>query len=292
MQFSYHIVDVFTRQALEGNALAVLPDATGLDSDAMQRIAREFNLSESAFVLPRESSHDAIRVRIFTPTYEMEFAGHPTIGTAWVMRELGAVSRDSASFVLRENVGDVRVRVDGGPDPLIWLTTPPIATLQTFDRAACAAAVSLSENDLLPSVPCELRTAGNPNIYIAVRDGATVDRAEIDSAAFYRLISARSEPTCVFVFAPVEGGAYSRMFAPEFGVVEDPATGSATGPLAQFMMDNALAPKADGTRFISEQGTKMRRRSLLHVLIHGEGGVDGIEIGGYVTPVAQGTLTI
>ncbi|HEX8942135.1 MAG TPA: PhzF family phenazine biosynthesis protein, partial [Gemmatimonadaceae bacterium] len=100
------------------------------------------------------------------------------------------------------------------------------------------------------------------------------------------------EPSCTFVFAPTTEGAYSRMFAPEYGILEDPATGSSTGPLAAFMMRHHLVSSAGGTRFVSEQGTKMGRRSILHVAIHGEGGADGIDVGGYVTPVATGEMTL
>lgn len=291
MDYQYHLVDVFTSTPLEGNALAVFTDASGISDATMQRIAREMNLSETSFILPSESNGKGTRVRIFTPNYEMEFAGHPTIGTAYVMRKTGIVPLEASTFVLKENVGNVPVRV--GDDGMLWLTTPSIVTVGTFDRAQCARAVSLTEGDLLPNVPCELRTAGNPNIYIPVRDPETVDRANVDSAAFYKLIAQRNgEATCVFVFAPTRTGAYSRMFAPELGVVEDPATGSATGPLAQYMMAYGLAPHTSGTRFYSEQGTKMGRRSILHVLVHGEHGVDGIEVGGQVTPVAQATLSL
>jgi trans-2,3-dihydro-3-hydroxyanthranilate isomerase len=292
MHLEYHVVDVFTQTPFEGNALAVFPDATGIDAPMMQRIARELNLSETSFILPGESDDRTTRVRIFTPSYEMEFAGHPTIGTAWMMRRLGIVDARVDRFILEENVGDVPVRVGDGDDPLLWLTTPPITRHGNFDRAACAAAISLQEDDLLPALPCELLTAGNPCIYIPLRDTATVDRAQIDSVAFYKLIASRSEPTCAFVFAPGTSGAYSRMFGPEHGIVEDPATGSATGPLAAYMMKHRLIASADGTRFISEQGTKMGRRSLLHVLIHGEGGVDGIEIGGHVTYVATASMEL
>ena len=292
MKYDYHVVDVFTENPLEGNALAVFPEATGLDTAMMQRIARELNLSETSFIVPNESREGATRVRIFTPAYEMEFAGHPTIGTAYVMRSLGIVPRNAQRFSLRENVGIVDVRVDEGPHPLIWLTTPPIHDFGAFDRAKCAAALSLDESALLPNVPCELLSAGNPNIYVALRDADAVDRAAIDSAAFYDLIAGRNDRACVFVFTPTPGGAYSRMFGPEHNIVEDPATGSATGPLATFMMRHKLAPNGDGTRFVSEQGTKMGRRSFLHVLIHGENGSRGIEIGGHVTPVATATMTL
>ena len=144
------------------------------------------------------------------------------------------------------------VRVGDEPDPFLWLTTPPIEDLGEFERERCAAAVSLSSDDLLADIPCQLLSAGNPNVYVAVRDPETVDRAEVESAAFYDLVRERDFPICTFVFAPVPSGAYSRMFAPEYGIVEDPATGSATGPLAAFMMRHGLVPKAHGTRFVSE----------------------------------------
>ncbi len=292
MDWEYDVVDVFTETPLEGNPLAVFPDARGLDDGTMQRIAGELNLSETTFVLPAERPGSAARVRIFTPRYEMVFAGHPTIGTAWVLRERGLVDRAAREFVLEEKVGPVRVRVDAGDAPMLWLTTPPIAMGRTYERAQCARALGLAEADLLEGVPCRLATAGNPNLYVALRDPAAVDRIEVDGAEMRTLLASEPEATCVFAFAPTAEGAYSRMFAPEHGVPEDPATGSATGPLAAFMMEYGLAGTADGTRFVSEQGTKMGRRSLLYVLVHGEKGRTAIEVGGHVAPLAKATLTL
>ena len=283
MKLAYHVVDVFTTMPFEGNALAVFPDATGVDSATMQRIARELNLAETSFILPRESSAAATRVRIFTPAQEMEFAGHPTLGTAYMMRKLRIVSPEVTSFALEENVGLVPVRVDSGDNPKLWLQTPPIRSLGVVDRGLCAAALSLGEQDLLEGVMPEGLTAGNPGVFVAVRDAATVDRAIVDTRALFELLRSCEHSDILFVFAPVESGAYSRMFAPELGVVEDPATGSATGPLAAYMMKHGLVPHTDGTTFVSEQGTKMGRRSLLHVLIRGDHGRDAIEIGGNVT---------
>ncbi len=286
--YRYRLVDVFTDTPFTGNGLVVFPDATGLDTATMQKIAREMNQSESAFVFPHERRGDAMRVRIFTPAYEMAFAGHPTIGTAYVMRDETLVPRDADRLLLWENVGDVPVRVDA--HGMLWLTTPPIATQGELARDACARAVSLDERDLIPDLPCTLASAGNPTLYVPVADAASVDRAEVDGARFYELIRGRTEPLCVFVFAPTPNGAYARMFGPEHGIVEDPATGSSTGPLAAYMMAHGLAPHHDGARFVSEQGTKMGRRSLLHVHVRGERGCDGIEIGGAVTPIAEATL--
>lgn len=292
MRLTYHVVDVFTKTPLEGNPLAVFPHAQGVDDVTMQRIARELNLSETTFVLPPSAPGAAAHVRIFTPGSEMIFAGHPTIGTAYVMREHGLVDRGVEHFALQEKVGLVPVRVEGDADPMIWLETPPIAFGETFDAALAAAAVGLSAADLLDGVPCRLVTAGNPNVYIAVKDQDTVDRAAVNATALRALLIARTEPTCIFVFTPTPEGAYSRMFAEDLGIVEDPATGSATGPLAAFMMRHGLAPSADGTRFVSEQGTKMGRRSLLHVRVRGEAGCEAIEVGGHVTPVATAVMDV
>jgi len=287
-RYRYRVVDVFTERALEGNPLAVFPDASGIDDGTMQALARELNLSETTFVLPPTRAGCEARVRIFTPAREMVFAGHPTIGTAFVLRDEGRVSGDR--FALDEKVGAVPVRVEAGERPRLWLTTPPITAGRTYDRAACAGALGLDPGDLLDAPPQAL-TAGNPTLYVAVKDKAAVDRAWLDLAASRSLTGAGPEPVCVFVFTPTPEGAYSRMFAPEHGVTEDPATGSSTGPLAAFMMRNGLVSDAPGTRFFSEQGTLMKRRSILHVEVRGRAGADGIDVGGHVTPVAEATMS-
>lgn len=290
MNLRYRVVDVLTRKALEGNALAVFPDARGVDSATMQRIARELNLSETTFVLPSSREGCVAQVRIFTPYLEMKFAGHPTIGTSWVLLDEDVVPRGSESFALDELVGPVPIRVDPKEDSIIWLTTPPIASKARFDRARCATALGLDQASLLNIEP-ELLSAGNPTLFIGVRDKATVDSSYVDAAST-RTLFGGGEPTCVFVFCPTERGAYSRMFAPELGVPEDPATGSSTGPLAAYMMKHGLLSGADGTRAVSEQGVKMRRKSELHILIRGQGGALGIDIGGHTTPVSTAEMRL
>ena len=155
-----------------------------------------------------------------------------------------ASRKDARNFVLDENVGPVPIRVDD--DDIIWLRTPPIATgPASYDPALCAATIGLETSDLL-DVPAKNVSAGNPHVFIALRDAAAVDRAEVDTVALRRLLHDEPEPTAIFVFTPTPEGAYSRMFANDFGIVEDPATGSATGPLAAYMMQYGLAPTADG----------------------------------------------
>jgi len=289
--FRYRIVDVFTEHPLEGNPLAVFPDASGLYDGTMQKIAKELNLSETTFVLPPTRPGCIAQVRIFTPMREMLFAGHPTIGTSYVLLDENRVPANAEKFALDEQVGAVPIRVEPGARPRIWLTTPPIQWGKTFDRALCARALGLDVSDLLDVTP-QLVTAGNPNVYIPVKNKDAVDRAWIDVAGLMTIKEPGQEAICIFVFTPTKEGAYSRMFAPEHGVIEDPATGSATGPLAAFMMRNKLVSSAAGTRFYSEQGTKMGRRSILYVQVNGEAGSEGIDVGGYVTPLVDATMRL
>jgi len=293
MNLEYRVVDVFTQTPLEGNPLAVFPSAQGIDGSTMQRIARELSLSETTFILPAETSEGAAKVRIFTPTRELQFAGHPTIGTAFLMRELGIVPPDASHFVVEEGIGPVRVRVDESDDTLLWLTTPPITRGDGVDAALCARMLGIADSDLIAHVQPRFYGAGNVCLFVALGETAAVDRCALDATAFTRLAGSTADVApCVFVFAPTPGGAYSRMFAPLLGIIEDPATGSATGPLAAFMLDAGLAPRSGGTRFTSEQGTKMGRRSLLHVLINREGGNGSIEVGGHVVPIISATMSL
>jgi trans-2,3-dihydro-3-hydroxyanthranilate isomerase len=160
--YRYRVVDVFTERPLEGNALAVFPDASAIDEVIMQKIAKELNLSETTFVLPPSQAACAARVRIFTPTKEMVFAGHPTIGTSFVMLDEGIVPRQIDHFLLEEKIGPVPVRVErvqleSGERPMIWLTTPPIEEGRTFDPALCATVLGLQRSDLQDHAPLRMR---------------------------------------------------------------------------------------------------------------------------------------
>jgi trans-2,3-dihydro-3-hydroxyanthranilate isomerase len=284
-------VNVFTTEPLSGNSLAVFPDASEFDTETMQKIAMELNLTETAFVLPATRPDCAARVRIFTPRKETPFAGHPTVGTAFVLLQRVIVSSSCHAFLLEEEVGPIPLRIEAGTPPLIWLRTPAIHEGRCLDGSLCARALGLEPHDLLAVEP-QMLNAGNPTVVVAVKDKAAVDRAWLDLSGLRSLKDMESESFCVFVFTPSSDGAYSRMFAPEYGIPEDPATGSSTGPLAVFMMRRGSISNAAGTRFVSEQGTKMGRRSLLHVDIQGEDGTDGIYIGGQVTPIIEAVMTL
>ena len=177
--YPYTVVDVFTSEPLSGNSLAVFPEAAELDAAAMQKIARELNLTETAFVLPATRSDCAARVRIFTPAKELPFAGHPTVGTAFVLLQKGIVSRSCHEFLLEEEFGPIPLRIEAGTPPLIWLRTPAIHEGRRLDGSLCARALGLEPHDLLAVEP-QMLNAGNPTVVIAVKDKAAVDRAWLD----------------------------------------------------------------------------------------------------------------
>jgi trans-2,3-dihydro-3-hydroxyanthranilate isomerase len=284
--YRYRVVDVFTRIPLEGNPLAVFPDSRGIDSDTMQRIAKELNLSETVFLEPAKLPGCAVAFRIFTPSREMLFAGHPTVGGSFVAMQEDIVARDADRFVVEEKIGPVPIRVERGDLPMIWLTTPPITFEKSCDPVLCADALGLKAHDLLTIAP-QIVSAGNPMLFVPVKGKTEVDRAWLNRDALEKLKSA-GETFGVFVFAPTAEGAYSRMFAPDHGITEDPATGSATGPLAAFMKKHNLLPSGGQKRFVSEQGTKMGRRSFLYFEFSSE----DISVGGFVTPLIEAVMTL
>ena len=292
--YRYSVVDVFTEIAFAGNPLAVFLDAAGLSAREMQMLARELNLSETVFVFAPDGAAALARVRIFTPAAELAFAGHPTLGCAFALVTARRVPDDASGFVLAENIGPVTLRLERRAAPFIgWLRTPPIHFGATCDRGACAKALGLEPHDLLGDVPAQIAGAGNPFLYVALRYAEAVDRATLDVRALRATLPAETAPLGVFLFCPAPQGVYARMLAPELGVVEDPATGSATGPLGAYLAKYGLIPLRDGQRFTNEQGVKMQRRSLVHGILHvRDGALETVEVGGSAVHVIDATVTL
>jgi trans-2,3-dihydro-3-hydroxyanthranilate isomerase len=295
-EYAFTQVDVFTDRIFGGNPLAVFLDGRGLDDGEMQAIAREMNLSETTFVLPPTRPDCAARVRIFTPAREIPFAGHPTIGTTWVLatqRRLGGATRAA----LEEGIGPVPVELEGDPahPSFVWMSHGAASFgPEVTGRAAAAAALGLDEDDLRPRAPICTGSTGRPFLYVALRDRAAVDRAALDVAAMRRAFGDAPLPG-VFVFAAERPeGAYSRMFAPHTsGVPEDPATGSASGPLGAYLVTHGLVAPGEMVRLVSEQGTKMGRPSFVHIRLRArDGGATDIGVGGSVVPVLEGRLRV
>jgi trans-2,3-dihydro-3-hydroxyanthranilate isomerase len=292
-------VDVFTDRALAGNPLAVVLQADGLSTVQMQAIARETNLSETTFVLPPEKREHAAKVRIFTPHVELPFAGHPTVGTGWVLLDEGLVSPDAAEFTLEEGVGPILVKVDrSGGALVLWMTHPIVKFGETIEqRHELAAALGLTVADLQPDVPIQIASTGGPFVYLALKDAAAVDRAVSSGEALTRLLDPHGLLP-VFLFAAIDGKRlYSRMFGPHSTtqIVEDPATGSASGPLGAFAVRYGLIPRASQVLLVSEQGTKMGRQSFIQIKLAYSAGADipeRIEVGGSVVPVMTAELSV
>ena len=297
--YRFHQVDVFTDRALAGNPLAVFVEPGELTAGQMQAIAREMNLSETTFVMPSERAGCAARVRIFTPKREIPFAGHPTIGTTYVLGIEKRLPPEGDPIFLEEGVGPVEVVVEGerAAPAFIWMRHPPARFgAEVMDRAAVAAALGLDVADLLPGAPIAPGSTGSSFVYVPLRDRAAVDRAVPDIARLARI--PETAAAGVFVFAPDPDPAacrvYSRMFAPHTsGVPEDPATGSASGPLGAYVVRHGLVPPSGAPHILSEQGVAMGRPSAVHITGRVVGGeLTDIRVGGQVVPVIEGVVRL
>ncbi len=290
----FHTLDVFTDIGFAGNPLAVVLAADGLTTPVMQRIAAEFNLSETVFVQKATRSDADVRVRIFTPAIELPFAGHPTIGTACLLAELGGFA-DASHIVLEENVGLVGVRlVRENQRPwfaeLTAAVAPEIRSLD-FDSAALPAVLGLAANAISQ---VQMASCGNPFVIVTLRQPELLSGIEFDASAARRLLSHSWGHAIYIVAQGYEGEWRSRMFAPDLGLTEDPATGSAAVAFAGAM---ALAAAARGEHgefaWTLHQGVEMGRPSQLQasatVL---DGAVTAVRVGGHAVRVMEGRIGI
>ena len=300
MPLSYLHYDVFTRDPLVGNQLAVFTDARSLDTPGMQRLAREMNFSESTFILPAEQPGTDVRMRIFTPMNEMPMAGHPTIGSTFALAHTGVIRPGTATFVFGLNVGPVPVDLEwrGSQLAFAWMTQlrPEFGPV-VHQRQAVAAALGLEATDLVPELPVQQVSCGVPLLFVPLRDRATVDRAVSDAAAFRRLSGATGVSLPIFLFAIEPPGSadtvHSRMFAPEFGIVEDPATGAASGPLGCYLVQYGLVGGETAGRMTSRQGVAMGRPSRIHIAIDGgPGSITRVRVGGEAVLVGRGEMFV
>jgi trans-2,3-dihydro-3-hydroxyanthranilate isomerase len=294
-------LDVFTDRRLEGNQLAVVFNAHDLPSETMQAVAREMAFSETVFVLPAEEPQTSVRLRIFTPGRELPMAGHPTIGSAFALAHEKFLRPSQFETVFGLGVGPTRIGLEWAGQSLAyaWMSQP----LPTFgpvvdDVALVAQTIGVPAEAIdATGLPVELVSCGVPFLFVPLVTRAAVDRAWADAAGLTRLSQRTgiADPS-VFVFSlePADPGvtAYSRMFAPLLGVAEDPATGSASGPLGCYLVHHGAVPLAhDRSNIVSLQGVKMRRRSRVVIAIDGTGtDITGVRIGGTSVLVAEGTL--
>lgn len=276
----YQICDVFTDRPLTGNALAVFTDASGLDDGTMQALARETNLSESAFVLPATTPDADARVRIFTPTMELPFAGHPTLGTAFVLAELR--QKDSLRLETKKGVVPVQLSREGGRLTFGWMSQPLPRWTSYSQPAAMLAALGVEQSRL----PLELYDSGPKCVFVELESPAAVAALRPDMAALAALGS-----TVFDVFARQQDRWKCRVFAPGEGIPEDPGTGGAAGPLALHLARHGLI--GFGETIVIEQGLEIGRPSMLRARASGNAEkVERIDVGGAAVVVARGEFML
>jgi trans-2,3-dihydro-3-hydroxyanthranilate isomerase len=298
MARAYLHYDVFTEAPLLGNQLAVFTDGKGLTTELMQAMTREMNFAESTFILPAERPDTDIRMRIFTPHLEMPMAGHPTIGSTFALAHTGVIKPGTARFVFGLNIGPIPVDMEWEQGRLrfAWMTQSRPVFGEPIDPHLVASAIGLTPADLVPGLPVQMVSCGVPYVLVVLRDVETVDRAACDAAGIRRLSDRFGAETAVFLFCMTPGAAdtvYSRMFAPGHGVVEDPATGSASGPLGCYLVEHGLVGGDAQRRITSCQGVLMGRASRIHVAIEGTpGAIADVKVGGQAVLIGSGELLV
>lgn len=301
-RYHYVTADVFTDRRFGGNPLAVVPDARGLTTEQMLTITREFNYSESTFVLPPEHDGESCRVRIFTPGGEVPFAGHPTVGTAIVLTAIGALplAGDETPLVLGEGVGPVPVVVrsrDGRPYfARLTVAQLPLEEAPAVDAATIADVLSLAPDDLVGGdhAPSAV-SCGLPFLLVPLRSREAVGRARVRLDRWESTLRGTSGSE-IMVFAmdaaAADADVRARVFVPGLSVPEDPATGSACAALGGYLA--ARTPRDGGTlRWVVEQGVEMGRPSRLEVEAEKAGGrITAVHVGGAAVLVCEGTMAV
>jgi trans-2,3-dihydro-3-hydroxyanthranilate isomerase len=300
MPLRYTTLDVFTDRPFGGNPLAVFCDQPELSTERMQAIAKEFNLSETVFIVPPRDPRALRRLRIFTPSRELPFAGHPTIGAVHTLVEAGIanVPGDSGTFALELEVGLVPINVTrhSGAPSFLQLTAArlPETRWTAPSPASLAGILGLEERDILNERDrAQTWSCGTPFLFVPVRDRAVLARAKPSTAAWSEVLKdAGSTEVFVFCRDPELPGSQlrARMFAPELGVGEDPATGSAAAAFAGYLA--VREPAITGThKWVIEQGFEMGRPSILHLEADSSSGtVTAVRVGGTAVRMSDGTL--
>jgi trans-2,3-dihydro-3-hydroxyanthranilate isomerase len=300
--YRYLHYDVFTDHLFGGNQLAVFLDGRGLPAETMQAIAKEMNFSETTFILPPEQSGTDVRMRIFTPGSELPMAGHPTVGSTFALARAGVIEQGRERFVFGLGIGPVPVSLNWKGEELdfAWMTQPnPIFGDPMSDPTRAAAALSLPPAAVAGTgLPVQVVSCGVPFLFVPLTtrsavDGAVAHRTELASL----LGETRSQAHGVFLFSTERGAdratVYSRMFAPDIGVEEDPATGGASGPLGCYLVQHKHVPPERAGAILSLQGVKMGRPSHVHIAIGVEQGeITSVRVGGESVLAGEGTLYI
>jgi len=286
MNPTFTIVDVFAEEKYAGNQLAVVRGAADLPDGTLQEITREMNYSETTFILSEEESDGGYDVRIFTPGGEVPFAGHPTLGTAYVIQN-EILSEPVERLVLNLKAG--RIPVTFGE--VLWMRQLPPTFGRSLDPALLARVLGLEDGDLDDRHPVQEVSTGLPAIIVPLKSLDALKRCRVDRDLYRETAGAGSN---LYVFCPEShedgpGDVSARMFADDLGVPEDPATGSAAGCLAGYLVEHSYFGSGP-VEVRVEQGYKIQRPSLLYLQAEREGDEMNVSVGGKVQMVARGEL--
>jgi trans-2,3-dihydro-3-hydroxyanthranilate isomerase len=300
--YRYLHYDVFTDHLFGGNQLAVVLEGRGLSGETMQAIANEMNFSETTFVLPPDRPDTDVRMRIFTPGEELPMAGHPTIGTTFALARTGVVDRGRETVVFGCTIGPVPVTMTWNGDDLsfAWMSQLlPVFGEPIPDPARAAAALSLSPAAVSGTgQPVQVVSCGVPFLFVPLTTRSAVDSVAVNAGMLQDLFAtAKTRVHGVFVFSAQPGDnratVYSRMFAPQMGIIEDPATGIASGALGCYLVQNNMVRPEKADAMISLQGAKMGRPSHVHISIGvQEGEITSVRVGGEAVLAGEGTLYV
>lgn len=296
MPHRYHVLDVFTETPLAGNPLAVVHDAADLDDAAMQKIAAEFNLSETVFLLEPEKPVHAAKVRIFTPERELPFAGHPTVGTAVLLAlDRWSETRNAEGIIVLEaGIGDIRVGVSlNSHRSFAEFDIPklPEKTGEAPDKELAAAALGLMPSEIgFENHRPSRWSVGMDFPFLPVRNLDILRRCRVEPKAFAKAFGSSVYVYCRDTFGR-DNDFHARMFAPGMGIAEDPATGSAAAAFAGVIMEFDR-PTGGMHRYRIEQGHLMERPSFIELELGVQGKLDLVRIGGAAVLVAEGQLKV
>ncbi|MEW6731231.1 MAG: PhzF family phenazine biosynthesis protein [Acidobacteriota bacterium] len=300
MSMNFYILDVFAPKILAGNQLAVFPNATDIPRSRFAQLAREMNYSETTFVLPAKSPEAAAAVRIFTPHTELPFAGHPTLGTAFLLSAIGLAkpAKSDNTITLELKAGLVRVAVETKDNQrgraVMEQPVPQSRGLYT-DTAMVAASLCLNPEDIA-AYPPEMMANAIAFLIVPLKSMRALERAKPNGALIESLLTrVNVEGLICFTTETVEAGSQAQMraFFPTIGINEDPATGSAQGPLATYFFKHGLLKRGTKNRLVVEQGYQIGRPSKLTTSFEvSEGVITSIKVGGDVMLVAKGEFLI
>jgi trans-2,3-dihydro-3-hydroxyanthranilate isomerase len=301
--YRYLHLDVFTDRIFEGNQLAVFPQPQGLSTEQMQQIAKEMAFSETTFIFPPEGRGD-VKMRIFTPGAELPMAGHPTIGSTFALALEGVIKAGQEQLVFELGIGPTPVSLEWNSAGLAfaWMTQPlPTFGTVLTDRTAVATAAGVSSADLGPDLPVQVVSCGVPFLFVPIASRKAVDAVTIDRKALVRCCRDAGLDELPAFFLTTESGhsggatmdetVYSRMLAPGFGIVEDPATGGASGPLGSYLLHHGVVSAEVARSMVSLQGAAMGRPSRIHISVDSSAGaITRVRVGGRSVLVGRGEL--